>query len=251
MLRAAGTHGDPNKLGAIAGLWAIGAVVLARRFSPPWRSVASIASIAIGIGAVWTSGSRTGLAAIGVSLAISAFETIRAEQFDLKRLPSSAPARRRLPWWSPRPAERIYAHRGAARHPRLPPLRGQSRYRQQRQRAVVGTVWLWRGSNRDGEGTSGRRRRRLFFHTLVRDFGRGYHLSADNAQAWLRHLVAEFGILGAIPALWWCVVFAMLLFARPGALADRLSVGLLRSVSIGFFVASIFGVPAQNMVVVA
>ena len=33
------------------------------------------------------------------------------------------------------------------------------------------------------------------------------------------------------------------MFARPGALADRLSVGLLRGVLIGFSVASIFGVP--------
>ena len=86
MLRAAGTHGDPNKLGTIAALWTIGIVVLARRYPPPWRLVISVASIVIGIGAVWTSGSRTGLAIIGVSLALAAYETIRAERFDLKRL---------------------------------------------------------------------------------------------------------------------------------------------------------------------
>ena len=63
MLRAAGTHGDPNKLGAIAAFWAIGTVVLARRFGSPWQLIASVASIVIGVGAVWTSGSRTGLAA--------------------------------------------------------------------------------------------------------------------------------------------------------------------------------------------
>ena len=37
MLRVAGTHGDPGKLGAIAALWAIGVVVLARRFPSPWH----------------------------------------------------------------------------------------------------------------------------------------------------------------------------------------------------------------------
>ena len=75
-------------------------------------------------------------------------------------------------------------------------------------------------------------------------------LRADNAQAWLRHLIAELGILGALPALWWCVVFGMMMFARTGPDADPLSVGLLRGILIGFFVASLFGMPAQAMAVV-
>ena len=86
MLRAAGTHGDPNKLGAIAAFWAIGTVVMARRFPSPWATAISAASIVIGVSAVWVSGSRTGLAAIGVSLMVAAYEAIRATRFDARRL---------------------------------------------------------------------------------------------------------------------------------------------------------------------
>jgi hypothetical protein len=40
-------------------------------------------------------------------------------------------------------------------------------------------------------------------------------------------------------------VFASLMLSRTGPLGDRLSVGLLRGVLIGFVVASMFGMPAQ------
>ncbi len=62
------------------------------------------------------------------------------------------------------------------------------------------------------------------FHALVIDYGRlvGYPseehlniLATDNAQSWFRHIIAEFGLIGSIPMLWWCVVFAMTLFSRP------------------------------------
>jgi hypothetical protein len=253
MLRAAGTHGDPNKLGAIAGLWTVGTVVLARRFSPPWRSVAAIASIAIGVGAVWTSGSRTGLAAVGVSLAIAAFETIRAERFNLRRLAGFGAGAAALA------VVVVLVLQNSSTHTFI--QRGTLGYLPffgDRGIANTANELLW---ERFGYGLAAIEMVKEhpaagvgvgMFHTLVHDFGtlRGYGLSADNAQAWLRHLVAELGILGTIPALWWCVVCAMLMFARPGPRADRLSVGLLRGVLICFFVASIFGVPGQAMAVV-
>ena len=39
MIRASGTLGDPNKLGAVAGFWTIGAIVFARRMPRPWSAV--------------------------------------------------------------------------------------------------------------------------------------------------------------------------------------------------------------------
>ena len=88
------------------------------------------------------------------------------------------------------------------------------------------------------------------FHTLVHDFGtlRGYDLTPDNAQSWFRHMVAELGVVGALPALWWCVLLALLLFGR-GAATDRLSFGMLRGVLVGFGVASMFGMPGQSLAV--
>lgn len=253
MLRAAGTHGDPNKLGAIAGFWTVGAVVLARRFAPPWRTVASGASIAIGIGAVWTSGSRTGLAAIGISLAIAAFETIRADRFDVKRLAKFGAGAAALAVVVVLVLQNTSTHtvvqRGTLGYLPFVGDRGivnsANELLWERFGYGVAAIEMVKEHPAAGVGIG-------MFHTLVHDFGslRGYQLSADNAQAWLRHLVAELGLVGTVPALWWCVVFATLMFSRPGALADRLSAGLLRGVLIGFFVASIFGVPGQAMAVV-
>jgi hypothetical protein len=94
------------------------------------------------------------------------------------------------------------------------------------------------------------------FQTLVHDYAtlRGYvgvrARAPDNAQNWFRHNIAELGILGSLPSLWWCVLLGYLLFARGRRAEDRLSFGLLRGVVLGFGVASMFGVPAQSMAVV-
>ena len=253
MLRAAGTHGDPNKLGTIAALWTIGIVVLARRYPPPWRLVISVASMVIGIGAVWTSGSRTGLAIVAVSLAIAAFEIIRAEQFDLKRLAAFGAGAAALAVALVLVLQYASTHtvvqRGTFGYLPFIGDRGiansVNELLWERFGFGVAAIEMVKEHPIEGVGVG-------MFHTLVHDFGtlRGYDIGADNAQAWLRHLIAELGILGAIPALWWCVVFAMVMFARPGRLADRLSVGMLRGVLIGFFVASLFGMPAQAFAVV-
>jgi hypothetical protein len=89
------------------------------------------------------------------------------------------------------------------------------------------------------------------FHTLAHDFGklRGYKIPPDNAQNWFRQIIAELGLVGFVPVLWWCVVLAALLFARTGA-GDPLATGMLRGVLIGFGVASMFGIPGQSAAVV-
>jgi hypothetical protein len=85
------------------------------------------------------------------------------------------------------------------------------------------------------------------FHSLTHDFGklRGYNISSDNAQNWFRHVVAELGVLGSIPIVWWCIVFASFMFSRAGTPGDQLPAGLLRGVLLGFVVASMFGMPGQ------
>ena len=77
MIRASGTLADPNKLGAVTAFWTIGAVVLARRLPRPWSMVVPGASLILGVATVWLSGSRTGLAAVAISLAIALVEAIR------------------------------------------------------------------------------------------------------------------------------------------------------------------------------
>ena len=256
MLRAAGTHGDPNKLGAIAAFWAIGTVVLARRFPSPWAAVVSAASIVIGVAAVWISGSRTGLAAIAVSLAVAAYEAFRATRFDARRLVTAGVGATVLA------VAVVVALQNASTHTVV--QRGTLGYLPffgDRGIAASANELLWERFGYgpaaiemvqdhpiEGVGVG-------MFHTLVHDYGtlRGYTgedaIPADNAQNWWRHNLAELGIAGSLPLLWWCMVFGYLLFSHQ-LNGDRLSFGLLRGVVIGFGVASMFGVPGQSMGVV-
>jgi hypothetical protein len=254
MLRVAGTHGDPNKLGAVAAFWAIGAVVLARRLPPPWPAIAGAASIVIGIGAVWTSGSRTGLAALMVGVAVAAVEAIRATRFDLKRAATVGAAVLLLG------AVVVAVLQNASTHTVV--QRGTLGYLPfigDRGIAESANELLW---ERFGYGLAGVQMIEEHpiagvgvgaFHTLVRDFGRlrGYDgedaLTPDNAQQWFRHTVAEMGFIAAVPVIWWCVLLALLMFGRGSG--DRLAIGLLRGALLGFLVASIFGMPAQSAAV--
>ena len=65
------------------------------------------------------------------------------------------------------------------------------------------------------------------FHTLVHDFGtlRGYRartLSPTTRRTGSGTLLAELGIVGSIPVIWWCVVLALLMFSRaPAAIGCR------------------------------
>jgi O-antigen ligase len=255
MLRVAGTHGDPNKLGAVAAFWAIGTVVLARRWSSPWSGIVSVAAIVIGVAAVWTSGSRTGLAAIAVSVALATYEAVRAWRFDARRLATAGIGAVVVV------AVVVVALQNATTHTVVQrgtlgylPFIGDRGFAN----SVNELLWERFGYGPaaiemvkehpiDGVGVG-------MFHTLVRDYGtlRGYRgeraLPPDNAQNWFRHILAEQGIVGSIPVMWWCVLLMLLLFSRHHG--DRLSVGLLRGILLGFAVASMFGMPAQHMAVV-
>jgi hypothetical protein len=90
------------------------------------------------------------------------------------------------------------------------------------------------------------------FHALSTDFGKvaGYTIpQPDNAQNWWRHQLAELGLAGSIPLLVWCWICGALMFSRHRA-GDRLSIGLLRGILIGFAIASMFGMPAQSIAIV-
>lgn len=254
MLRAAGTHGDPNKLGAIAALWAVSGAVVAWRFAQPWRAVLAVASIAIGVAAVWTSGSRTGLAAIGVSLIVAAFEAARAATRSGVGLRQMAKPVAGLALVA---IVLIVALRGASTHTVV--QRGVLHYLPligDHSLSYTANEWLWerfgygpaaiemiKSHPLEGVGVG-------MFHTLVHDFGRlrGYDITPDNAQSWFRHMLAELGLIGALPALWWCVVLIVLMFARAPA-GNALPIGMLRGVLIGFGVASMFGMPGQSAAV--
>ena len=258
MLRASGTLGDANKLGAVMAFWTVGAIVFARRLSSPWSVIVGCSAPVLGIATVWVSGTRTGLVAIAASLAIALVEGIRhwraarSSRLNTKRIATIGGVAIvvviGLVAVLQKASTDTVVRRGSLQYL---PLIGEQ--------GIVNSVniLLWERFGYgpaaiqmvkehpiDGIGVGA-------FHSLVIDYGRtrGYSLPPDNGQAWLRHIVAEFGLVGSIPMLWWCVVFVMALCARRSG-GDRLSARMLRGVFVGFAIASTFGMPAQSIAIV-
>jgi hypothetical protein len=259
MIRASGTLADPNKLGAVVAFWTIGAVVFARKLTRPWSTIVTIAALMLGLGAVWLCGSRTGLAAVAVSVAIAAFESVRewrstrsSTRADTKRILYMGAGALVLAIGLVVLLQNASTHTVIARGTwTYIPLYGDKGVKN----SINELLWERFGYGPaaiemikehpiDGVGIG-------VFHSQVYDFGKlaGYIIpQPDNAQMWLRHHLAELGILGSLPLLWWCVVFGRMLFTRPAG--DVWTVRMLRGVMIGFFVASTFGMPAQSIAIV-
>lgn len=260
MIRASGTLADPNKLGAVSAFWTIGGVILARRMRQPWAMVLPIASIALGLGAVWLCGSRTGLAAVALSVAIAAFEGVRywwghrsSAPINVRRIATVGVVVIAIAIAMVAILQRANTHTVGARGTWFYlPFYGDKTIAQSANELLwerfgygPAAIEMIKEHPIDGIGVG-------VFHSQSTDFSAvaGHRVAApDNAQMWLRHQLAELGIVGSIPLVWWCWVMFRLLFLQP-ATGDRLSAALLRGVLIGFFVASLFGMPAQSIAIV-
>ncbi len=257
MIRASGTMADPNKLGAMTAFWTIGAVVFGRRLARPWSMVVPWTGLILGTANVWLSGSRTGLAAVGISVAIAAVEAFRhwrtarsTTAIEMRRVALIGVAALVVAGVMVVVLQKASTHtiiqRGTLGYLPLIGDRGivNSANELLWERFGYGpaAIEMVKEHPIDGIGVGA-------FHALVLDYGitAGYRISSDNAQNWFRHNIAEFGLLGGIPMLWWCVVMAMQLFAK--GTGDRLTLGMLRGVLIGFAVASLFGMPAQSIAI--
>jgi O-antigen ligase len=255
MIRASGTLADPNKLGSVVAFWTVGIVVLARRCQKPWPIAIACVAVVLGVTTVWLSGSRTGLAALAVSLVAALIEAIRSwrsrrARLDLRRLAILGGCALVLAVALVFVLQRASTHTIVARGtlgyiPFLGDrgiMNSANELLWERFGYGPAAIEMIKEHPIDGVGVG-------TFHALSYDFGklRGYYLAPDNAQMWLRHNLAEFGWIGFLPMLGWCVVLVGLFFARGSR--DQLSFGLLRGVLIGFGVASTFGMPSQSIAI--
>ena len=253
MIRASGTLADANKLGAVAAFWTVGALAYARGGRGRWSAAIGVAGVGLGITAVWLSGSRTGLAAVLISVAIAALEALRSLKLDPRKMVMAGGGVLIVG------AVLVLVLQSASTHTIV--QRGTLGYLPfvgDRGIAESANELLW---DRFGYGPSAMQMVKEHpiagvgmgtYHALSYDYGRviGRIIPAsDNAQAWWRHNFAELGVLGSIPLLVWLFVFGKSLFSASPS-GDRWLLGMLRGVLIAFFVASLFGVPAQSMAVV-
>lgn len=250
MLRASGTLADANKLGAVAGLWTVGAIVFARRMRQPWSIALVIAGLVLGISTAWVSGSRTGLASVMISVSIAAVEAVRWLKLDFRKLATAGIGVVIIG------AALVLVLQNASTHTIV--QRGTLGYVPffgDRGIAASADELLW---DRYGYGPAAIQMIKEhplsgvglgIYHSQSHDFGElaGRTVPApDNAQAWWRQNLSELGLLGFIPLIGWCVIFGRTLFSRSAPGHDQLAIGMLRGVLIAFFIASLFGLPSQS-----
>jgi hypothetical protein len=253
MIRATGTLADANKLGAVAGIWTVAAIVYARRLSAPWATVVAATALVLGIAASWLSGSRTGLASTMISVLIAGFEVLRRSKLDLRKLAGAAAvlvvSAIALALVLQQASTHTVIQRGTWTYI---PFYGDKTVAEsidellwERYGYGPAAIEMIKDYPVEGVGPG-------MYHTLSHDFGKVAGRTVpqpDNAQAWWRHNLAELGLIGVMPLLMWCVIFGRTLVSRH-LTGDRISMGMLRGVLIAFFIASLFGMPSQSAAIV-
>jgi len=77
----------------------------------------------------------------------------------------------------------------------------------------------------------------------------GGPLAPDNAQNWIRHYLAELGIVGSLGWMAWAAVVAVAVFRRSARSRDR-RLTVVAGGLVGVIVVSQVGMPTQNAAVV-
>ena len=254
-----GTLGDPNKLGAVAGVldgwrdrarapaaatvaWMLTVVAHRRSASRPYGCPDRAPA--------W----RRSLSACRSPL----FEAIRAHGGSTVAIDSQRVAWRRRRVAGDR--SRLIVLQNASTHTIVQrgtlgylPFYRRSRHRQERQRTVVGALWLRARSDPDDQGASDRRRRRRDVPLARRTTSARCAAITIPPPTTRRTGSGTSSRSSALSAACRCCggasCLAMLLFSSDRR-GDRLSFGMLRGVLIGFGVASMFGMPAQSVAIV-
>ena len=74
-------------------------------------------------------------------------------------------------------------------------------------------------------------------------------LPFDNAQNWWRHQLVELGMVGGLSVIAWSLLIAWSVLTRRAPAEHRVEAAALRGLLIGIGIASMFGVPTQNPIV--
>jgi hypothetical protein len=245
--RATGAMYDANLAGMLAAMWIGGTLLWAWRLRD-WRVYVAPVGVVLNAIAVWASGSRTALMTatvvtltsilslvlhgphirprrIAIGLGFGA--AIIALLFLIASADSKAnnPGARTLDMLTKLNTPMAFAHELWDRNGY-----GAAAVAMIQQHPLVGV----------GVGS---------YHSLVSDVtaSLGQRLPPDNAQNWLRHQIAEFGFVGALGWIVWCVAFAA--FVLIPRRAEPPDAWILRSTLVAFGFISLFGMPGMDVMV--
>lgn len=245
--RASGTMYDANVSGTLAALWIGGALLWCQRLPRYRAGVMAVTTIAFWL-AVWAAGSRTAFAAAAIVTAFGVLGAATGRQLSVRQAWTLAGAvvvgllvfgafisvaRPNIVG----PLARVWATLPEASLPSI--------------QAFLGEMW---NRNNYGAVASAMIRESPWFgvglgtyHSIAGDYFSGGVLPPDNAQNWLRHLVAESGVVGSAGWLIWFVLFALSVLRMRWD--DAPAAWITRGVLIAFAAISFLGVPGQNVIV--
>jgi hypothetical protein len=246
--RASGTMFDGNVAGMIAALWVGGALLWAQQ-GAAWRKGVAVLAVLVNSTAVWASGSRTALVAALTIVAFSGLSvTLAGGRVQWRRLAAGVALLAVL-------MVAIMAVGMSNQLGSNPGARIWDAFVTHRDPADLAN-FLW---TRNGYGTAATLMLRHSpivgvgvgsYHAFVGDLAGqvgGSLLSPDNAQNWLRHQVAEFGLLGGLGWVVWYLAFAwFVLIPRRG---EPAAAWIVRGILVGFGVISWLGMPGQDAMV--
>ncbi|PYR17084.1 MAG: hypothetical protein DMF98_27430 [Acidobacteria bacterium] len=242
--RAAGTMLDANALGMIALLCSCGCVACTN-WRSLWSRIIAIVIVAFTSTAIWASGSRTALIA-----GLAAFAWIVGSAIQYGETPPSPWAVRRrrttiaqVVVVSVVMGAALYALKDTGPARRLGWIVPSASAD-----AVGGFLkeTLW---NRAGYGTAAAEMiRKNPCPVMVGDYLSHLRrpLAPDNAQNWVRHHLAELGLVGSLAWMAWAVAIVVWAARRRTSLADRRSAVSIVSALAGILVISQVGMPTQN-----
>lgn len=244
--RASGTMYDANVSGVIAAMW-IGGMFLRARNLPRYRStVVALTTFAAWL-AVWATGSRTAFLLAAVST-LSIFIALLVERgrprVRLSQVVTVVAA----------VAVFLIIVGRFSSHTRDPVTRLRAQLPAPTVASVKHfTVEMWNRNQYGSAATAMIRDVPLFgvgigtYHYLGRDYVGGMHWQPDNAQNWIRHQVAELGVVGSAGWIVWFVLFGAFVFrVRRG---DTSVTWVTRCTLAAFAGISMLGMPAQNVMV--
>lgn len=244
--RAAGALLDANVSGMASACWMPAFVALAWSWKSRWRIPVASAAVLLSFAAVWSSGSRTALLAalvgIGFTLAAAARQTTTAvRRRSAVAIGAAAVAAvvlfSVLPLPTVGPLERLRAgiQNASKKGPAgvFTTLWDRDTYGSASTSAIRDTPWVGVGV---GAFT-------LMSMDYVRAAG-GPEVPFDNAQNWMRHQIAELGVIGSAGWILWTVLFAITLFRGRAGHESAVASASIKGALLGLAAASMLGVPS-------
>jgi len=248
--RASGALADGNPSGALSALWLpipLGMIAVAGRRR--WTVLAVAATVVLFLG-VWSTGSRTALltAVVGLGATLQLiFTSISSQRTRAVAIAALVVAgiAAGLVAVSPKVVGPIRRVGGMMPNITMTAARQTAWELWARGGYGLVAVAMIKDAPLQGVGIG-------VFHRLTGEYGTlllGAPLPADNAQNWPRHQLAELGALGSIGPLIWIALIIAVLVGGPAPPERRSRVLAIKYVIAGFGVASLLGMPGQNVLV--